>query len=235
MSALDLPPLLAGRRLDPANVGAAGAAHPNRAFARAASRAAKGQLGAGDLVWVDMDHRAEMALVTEPEVVRERCAEMVPLVAVAFGDALGALAPPEVAVTYRWPDRLLVNGAEAGRVSLALAEGSPPAWLVVGIHVAVRPADLAHDPGRDPERTTLWDEGCGEITVRELVAATARHIVAALHDWEVDGFGATHRMWTGRHAGEEGFVGLDDHGNALVREGDATVSRDLIATMTETA
>ena len=243
--ALDLPPLLTGRRLDPATVGTrgttgahgttdargtAGARDDNRAFARAASRARDGRLGAGDLVWVDMDHRLEMALVTEPDVARERCAEMVPLFAVACGDALGALAPPEVAVTYRWPDRLLVNGAEAGRLALALANGSPPDWLVVGLHLAVRPAD-ASDPGLDPSRTTLWDEGCGEIAVRDLVSAIARHTVAVLHDWDTGGFGAVHRAWTGRHAGEEGFLGLDDHGNALMREGDRTVARDLIETM----
>ena len=221
---LDLPPLLVGHRLGPGR----------DAFARAVSRARDGRLGAGDLVWIDAADRLEAALVMEPEVPRERCAEMVPLVAVAFGDALGAIAPPEIAVTYLWPDRLLVNGAEAGRLRLALAEGSPPAWLVIGLTVAIRPDanDPAGEPGRDATRTNLWDEGCGDLGTRDLLAATARHTVATLHGWEEDGFGPIHRNWTGRHADEEDFVALDDHGNALVREGGATVSRDLIRAMT---
>lgn len=240
VTALSLPPLLNERRLDPANVGPAGpeggrggGRERNRAFNRAVVRAGRGRWGAGDLAWLDTDTRLEMALVMEPEVPRERCGEMVPLLAVAFGDAFGAVAPPEVAVTYRWPDRLLVNGAEAGRLDIRAAEGGsgPPDWLVVGLSLAVRPDARDADPGHDPSRTTLWDEGCGEITVRELAAATARHATANLHLWDTEGFAPIHRAWTPRHAGEDGFVGLDERGNALVRRDGRTVLRDLLAEM----
>ena len=46
----------------------------------------------------------------------------------AFGDAFGAIAPPEVALHFRWPSTLLVNGGIAGAARIALgpenAEGS---------------------------------------------------------------------------------------------------------------
>ena len=222
MVALDLPPLLKGHRVEAGR----------DVLGRAASRAADGRLGAGDLIWADDSTAIDAALVLEPEVGRGACAQMVPLAAVAFGDALGAIGPPEVAVTYRWPNVLLVNGAEGGRLSLRMAQGDPD-WLVLGLRVAVRPPvhPDAAEPGLDTSRTTLWDEGCGEIESAALLSAFARHLVAGLHGWEQDGFGPVHRAWTARHEGRDGFVGLDENGNMLVREGDETKARDLLSEM----
>lgn len=219
-ASLDLPPLLEGHRVEAGR----------DVLGRAVSRAADGRLGAGDLVWADDPATIDAALVLEPEVKRGACAQIVPLAAVAFGDALGAIGPPEVAVTCRWPDVLLVNGAEAGRLSLRMPSGDPD-WLVLGLYVAVRPDERKAEPGLDTSRTTLWDEGCGEIETRDLLSAFARHFVAALHGWEQDGFGPVHRAWTARHEGFDGFVGLDENGNMLVREGDETKARDLLGEM----
>ncbi len=109
-TALSLPPLLDAHPVPPG-------ADPS---ALAAAGAAEGRLGAGDFLFAERAGLLSAALVLEPEIGRDRCGEMLFVAMVAFGDALGALAPPEVAVTYTWPGTLRLNGAVAGQFDLAL-------------------------------------------------------------------------------------------------------------------
>ncbi len=65
---------------------------------------------------------------------------MLPVCGVGFQNALGALAPPEVAVHLEWNGNIRVNGAVAGRLQMAAAPLSPeeiPDWLVVGVFTFV--------------------------------------------------------------------------------------------------
>jgi biotin-(acetyl-CoA carboxylase) ligase len=219
------PPLLTGHPVK----------HPARAFAEAVKGARAGSLGAGDVVWSRNVNRLDCAIVLEPEVRRERALEMLYVAMVAFGDAFGAVAPPEVAVTYRWPQTILVNGAFVGDTPVAMADDTgadgAPAWLVVGADIALRDDSRKHEPGHDPGKTTLYDEGCGEITRTSLLESFCRHFLAWVHTWEQEGFASTHRIWLGRAhdrerevtidcAGESlsgTFVGLDECGNLLLR------------------
>lgn len=220
-AALSLPPLLAARPLPPG-------ADP---LAEACAGAAAGRFGAGDFLWAEPAGRLSAALVLEPEVGRARCPEMLYLAMVAFGDALGALAPPEVAVTHSWPSVLRVNGGRAGRADLVAGPGDPPDWLVLGLDLALLPGpETDTDPGADPDRTDLWNEGCAEVAPRELLEAFARHLVAAIHGWDEDGFGPVHTRWWGRRDGAAPMAlpghpaptGLDEHGNALWQDAAGT-------------
>ena len=146
--------------------------------------------GAGTLVWVRSWARIEAAVVLEPEhpLAAARPALLVALT--AFADAAGALGPPEVPLTFEWPATIRVNGAVVGTARLAApagcAEDAVPDWLVVGIEVAFAAPD--QDPGRDPDRTTLFEEGYVETTPAEMTAAWARHLMATLADWQGRGF-----------------------------------------------
>lgn len=205
------PPLLEGHRIT------------GDAFAHALSGARDGRLGAGDCVWRDVADVLEIALVMEPEVARARCPEMALLAMVAFGDAAGALMPPEIGITYRWPHLIDVNGAEAGRIRFAMPEAGD-AWLVAGLIVQVHPLLAPEiEPGRDLDRTSLWDEGAGDVSVDALVESVARHWVSWLHTWDEEGFAPVAEQWLARRddqnrlAHRDGrFVGLDDVGNAIV-------------------
>ncbi len=216
-TALSLPPLLSAHPVPPG-------ADPG-ALARAGAEARR--LGAGDLLFAERAGILSAALVLEPDVGRDRCGEMLFVAMVAFGDALGALAPPEVAVTHSWPAVLRVNGAAAGRFDLQLAPGEDPDWMVLGIEVALLPqSDHAAEPGEVPDRTDLWNEGCGEIPPQELLESFARHLVAGIHGWEQDGFRGVHTHWWARLdskvpmalAGLGAPTGLDASGNALWRD-----------------
>lgn len=145
--------------------------------------------GAGTLAWVRSWARIEAAVVLEPEQ-KLAAARPALLVALAgFADAAGALGPPEVPLTFDWPATIRVNGAVVGTARIAAppgcAEDAMPDWLVVGIEVAFAASD--NDPGRDPGRTTLFEEGYTDTTPAEMTAAWARHLMANLADWQAAG------------------------------------------------
>jgi biotin-(acetyl-CoA carboxylase) ligase len=215
------PPLIKGHAVE------AGKSPFNRAIKRARS----GKLGAGDLLWSRDAARLDLALVLEPEVTAQRCGEMLFVAAVAFGDAAGAVIPPEVAITYRWPGAIEINGATAGSVRLMRSQGDAgdvPDWLVLGLRVNIMPQSLDGEPGERLDTTTLWDEGCGEVTGTHLLESVVRHMVNWIHTWSEDGFRPVHELWWQRRSSKTAFeaglvaevgtlLGLDENGNAMLK------------------
>ena len=100
-----------------------------------------------------------------------------------------------------------------------------PDWLVVGFSLTF--AARSHEPGRTPEQTCLRDEGCGDLSQRDLLEAWSRHCLVGLHDWEQDGVARLHREWSGllhgigqpvSQSGRTGlFLGIDEDLGMLVR------------------
>lgn len=221
------PPLLTGH----------GVKSPVRPFNRAIAGAVNGSFGAGDVVWGRNTQRFDCAVVLEPEVAFERSLQMLYLSMVALGDALGALAPPEVAITYGWPQTVRVNGADVGEVLIATGERGAddvPRWLVLGAGIALRGDTGDADPGHDPGRTTLYEEGAGELNRTDLVESFCRHLLTWIHTWQEEGFRPVHQAWLFRADGRDReieigyrgarmkgvFTGLDDDGNLLLKTAD---------------
>lgn len=231
------PPLLRGIDID----GEPGA------FERACADAADGGAVAGDIYWGRTADVCTLAVVLEPEVAAVRSLQMLFVLMVGLGDAFGSIAPPEVGMFYRWPLGLVINDALVGRMRAALpASAKPedvPGRLVVGFDIRIR--RTAHDvePGHDLDRTTLEDEGCGDITRTALIESASRHFLVWVHTWNEDGFRPVHDAWLPRgegydkdvtvnHGGAEHkgrFVGIDDEGNMLLQPGEGDpVSLSLI-------
>lgn len=149
--------------------------------------------GAGTLAWVRSRTRIAAAAVLEPEEALAVARPALLAAMAAFADAIGALGPPEIPLLFDWPSTVRVNGAVVGRAQLAApphcAEAEVPDWVVVGVEAAFADPS-AVEPGRDPSRTTLFDEGWGETTPAEITAAWARHLMATLADWQARGFPA---------------------------------------------
>lgn len=202
-------------------------------FAKAVSGAITG-IDAGLVTYALEPHRIRAAMVLAPEAPLEDAMAMVFAAALGFGDALGALAPPEVGVHMDWPGGLRVNGAKCGRIRAAAADTPPdqePDWLIVGFDVPVFPTGDTVEPGQEPDNTTLSEEGCGEISANRLVESWARHTLVWINRWLDEGLPALHGDWRARVFGlgeeitliAEGktlagtFVGLDEKGGALVR------------------
>lgn len=208
-----LPPLLSLKPLAPGE--------DPFASATGALKAETGE--AGDFYWSQRLDRIEVAVVLEPDTAVAESLMMLPLAMVAFGDALGAIGPPVLAVHFRWPDAVDVNGGFVGGFRLAMAEVARdediPEWLVIGFSIAVQ-MDLADDaPGRKVNETTLYDEGCGDITVDQLTESFARHFLTWMHRWEEEGFEPIRLAWLARLKQTEGANAEIDALGGLLREG----------------
>ncbi len=220
------PPLLTGHPIG----------QRDNCFATACQRVACDALDGGDVVWSQDPYRAEIAIVLRPEVKLERAIEMLPLAMVACGDCLGALTPPQVGVTFSWPNILRINGGEAGRVLVGLpsqvALDDVPDWLVVSVSLALHHQDDAGEPGEDPGSTSLGEEGGEDLTHIDVLQSYSAHFMTWLNTWQDDGFKPVHAAWLFRWedkdlefidpAGERtvpGLMrGLDETGNLLVTD-----------------
>ncbi len=219
-------------------------------LAEAFKAACDGSHGAGDLFWSRARDRAAVMIVLEPDVPLSIAVQMGSTLMVAIGDALGAIGPPNLALTYRWPFTILANGGRVGNVVLAAPAKAElqdiPAFLVVGFDITIASkANGSDEPGLHPGTTALHEEGCGEIDRTALVEAVARHFLSWIDSWQQDGFGAVHQSWLARahDIGEpvEGQVdathwsgkmlGLDEEGGLLVSRAGATVSVPLTAVL----
>lgn len=219
IEAPSFPPLLKGQPAAPGQ----------DPMAKAVAAAALGA-DPGLVVWAPRADRMEAAMVLAPEVPLAEAMSGVFAIALGLGDALGALAPPEVAVHYDWPGGIRVNGGTCGRLRAAASTADPaaePDWLVVGVSIDLLPEN--DEPGRTPERTCLHMEGCGEITALGLIESWSRHSLVWLNTWVDEGFRPLHQAWRGRAwlIGERladggTFMGLDEQGGQLVRRPDGT-------------
>lgn len=218
------PPLLTGHAVK----------SPKRPFEEACRRAASHELGAGDVVWGRGMADVQCAIVLEPEVPLRAAVQMAPLLQVAIGDCLGALLPPQSAVFCRWPDTILLNGARLGTTRIAAAPARPdatPDWLVVGFSLRLKHDLKGREPGADPTRTALAEEGAGALDRTQLLQSAAAHFLSWLDRWQDEGFRPVGERWLARaegrghavdivHGGEHlraRLLGFDDEANLLVK------------------
>lgn len=218
-----LPPLLEGHPVKA----------PQRPWTVAIDGAAAGRYGAGSLIWARDTAWLDCALVLEPEVDPSTAAQMLLVALVAMGDSLGQLVPPEVAVTFGWPDILRLNGGKIGSVRAVLSpdrdDAGAPRWMVLGTRVELRRPER-QDPGLFPDETDLFEEGCGAVTRTDLLDAYSRHLLAWTDSWEREGFRkvaehflyraeAYRQAFTVHHGGRARsgtFLGLDEAGGLLL-------------------
>ncbi len=229
------PPLIKGIRTDVS-------AKP---FEVACMAAGREQAEAGDFYWSPSETRLSLALVLEPDLPPGPALDILFVAMVAFGDSVGALAPPEVGITYQYPRFLLANGARVGSVSVRqspeIGQDGAPEWMVVGLQAEISPPDGMPEPGLYIDRTSLWDEGCGELNRTDLLESFVRHLKTWIHRWESDGARPVREAWLARfsRSGETvtydsggklrtgAFLGLDEAGNMLVKTVDETSVVDL--------
>ncbi len=205
-------------------------------FDKAVSLASLGCDG-GTLVHGIMLDMFRAAVVFAPEVELEEAMAVFCACGIGFSNALGALAPPEVAVHLEWNGAVRVNGASCGRLRAGASTSDPaeqPDWLVVGIEI---PLILGADsPGLTPDRTALFLEGCGDVDPVRLLEAWARHTLVWINRWSEDGNEPLHAEWRSmaHGLGEEvmvtisgkerrgTFLGVDERFGMLLREDETT-------------
>lgn len=219
-------------------------------FAVAVKSGASGSCGAGDVFWTEDKHRAAAAFLLEPETPLVAAAQMVPVMMVAIGDALGAIGPPNLALTFRWPGRILANGGSVGKVVFAASDNvgasDIPDHIAIGFDLALdASANSRAEPGLDPNVTALFEEGCGDLDRTAVIEAVARHFLSWIDGWTHDGFRAAHESWLsrandldhfvdlsltgGRNAGK--MIGMDEDGGLLLQTASGTTLVPLLAAL----
>ena len=208
-----LPPLLRPFAVTPES-------HP---FERCLGLAAEGA-EAGTLVWSTGEDACEGAIVLAPEQPRESSLPIILIAMLGLGDALGAMLPPMVAVTFGWPDRIEVNGGVVGGVRFACAatetSEAVPDWLVIGFGVAMRDRRTGGAAPDNLRLTTLADEGC-EVLTLDLLEAFGRHLLSWIDRWQEQGVEPVQRAWLSRATGlgKRIEVPLGDHVRSGTFEG----------------
>lgn len=218
MTELQFPPLMSGRAVD-------GDEDPFRAACRFAVLGCDAGLIVHNL-GADI---LRVAIVFAPEIELSKATVMLPICSVGFQNALGALAPPEVAVHLEWRGGLRINGARCGRLRQTAStfdSREVPDWLVVGLELPLWPASV--DPGLAPDETALYAEGCADVEAPRLVESWARHTLNWLARWEAEGTRPLHAEWRGlahgigEAAALEGlsgvFLGVDEDFGMLLRD-----------------
>ena len=224
---ITFPPLLKGQAVS-------GATDP---FEKACALATLG-CESGVLVYNIDAGRLRAAIVFAPEVPLEQAMAVFCACGVGFQNALGALAPPEVAVHLTWQGDILVNAGAAGRLRVAANTDTAaeiPDWLVVGLSLdLIPPSDDA--PGDHPDRTALYLEGCGDVVPDRLLESWARHTLVWINRLTEDGNQPLHNEWRGlvhgmgedviiNHNGQTlsgTFLGVDEDFGMLIRDGETT-------------
>ena len=132
-----------------------------------------------------------VAVVLAPDRPMQDSSPIVALGALALFDALATLAPPQVPIHLLPPDGLAVDGGRVATVRAAMAHGPsnvPPEWAVLAFEVEVQAGDA--EPGRTPDRTSLHEEGFGDVTADDILVNSLRHLLAWLDAWGQDGITA---------------------------------------------
>ena len=222
MSDLTFPPLFSGEALS-------GRADP---FERAKAQAIAG-CDPGTIVCNLSKEALRAAIVFGPEVPLEDAMAMLPACGVGFQNAMGSLAPPEVAVHLEWGGGIRINGARCGYLTASASTqdgGVEPDWLVIGLHLDLLFSGDA--PGDDPDTTALYEEGCADVEAQALLEAWVRHTLYWINRWSDEGVRPLHATWRElahdlgepvQFCGIAGtFVGVDEQFGALLRDGETT-------------
>ena len=227
MTELQFPPLFTGLK-----VGAN--AEP---FRHAKALAIKGE-DPGTVVYQLTDHLLRASILFAPDVPLQKALAMIPACGLGFQNALGSLAPPEVAVHFEWDGAIRINGARCGSLKTFASSDDPvaePDWMIIGVELR-----LQHDggnPGDDADITALIEEGCAEVEPGALIESWVRHTLYWINRWQEDGNRPLLGDWRGflYNVGETTefcrksglFVGIDDDFGAMLRDGDTTETLSL--------
>ena len=198
-------------------------------FAKAIAVAGKSETGT--VLYSENPEYVEVAIILSPEVPKIKCNQMLYIMMVASGDAIGALAPPEVAVTYAFPGFIFLNRGEAGLVKIEVApsndDQSIPDWMVVGLKLRLNNNIEINENEIHADITSLADEGGGYVSRTRAIESLSRHFLAWISQWEDEGFKPVNEVWNKRREETKvitlknnkqvSWVGLDENGLAIVK------------------
>ena len=189
--------------------------------------------------WSSPDGNLYLSLILRPGREARRAAELAFLAAVAIGEGIAPLIPASVAVRYKWPNDVLLNGRKVAGVLLETSLGTKGGldWLVIGVGVNV----LGFPKRSGNPATSLVAEGAEGLDAARVLEGFCQAFFIWYERWRDEGFAGVRQRWLGCAAGIgetievrlDGetlsgiFAGLDDAGALILRragEGDRRIS-----------
>ena len=201
--------------------------------------AAKNNISPGLIFYSENIGSLEASIVLAPDISLKRALGMVLVVQMGLADSLGALAPPELAVHFNWPNSVKVNGAFCGKTFFSASTKEDdiiPEWLVLGFKIPFL-WDQGKEAGENPNETVLSNEGCIDITPSSLLESWSRHTLVWLNRFLDEGLSPVHRAWSEKcdNIGETlsspfngKFMGLDEEANMILRTSKETIVKKLL-------
>jgi biotin-(acetyl-CoA carboxylase) ligase len=188
---------------------------------------------AGLIVYSAGNDVLKAAIVFAPEVPLKKAVAMLPICGIGFQNALGALAPPEVAVHLQWDGGLRINGARCGKMHIRAPDVPPedtPDWMIIGLTLPLWPTES--DGGYTPDETALYAEGCTDVNAISLLESWAKHTLVWINRWSEEGTAPLHAEWrglahgTGEQIEIDGtsgvYLGVDEDFGLLLRTSETT-------------
>ncbi|KQP42931.1 hypothetical protein ASF49_03740 [Methylobacterium sp. Leaf104] len=146
---------------------------------------------AGALLLAERADVLDVAVILAPEEPLSSARRAFLAAMTALADAVGAHGPPEMPLTFGWPDVLIFDGARLGGGRLGWPDGcdehSVPDWLVFSAMLLLSKAEIG-DPGLTPGSTALDEEGFPADIRDALVESFARNLSRTFSVWTEDGF-----------------------------------------------
>lgn len=184
------------------------------------ARSIAGRDGAGTLVWVRRFDLAEFAVVLEPEEPLAQARRAFCLGMEALARSLSALAPPQMAVSFDWPDGIRVDGVLVGGARLAWPEDAPeeqaPDWMIFSAMIRLS-VMRGGDAGLRPLAGGLDELGFESPDAGTLIEGFARYMMAELHESQNRGFDAVAARYLTRLPDDYGLgASISEAGDLIV-------------------
>lgn len=158
------------------------------------------------IICAEREDVLDCAVILHPETDLSHAMPAIYVAALGLGDALGAEVPPGIDMTFLWPRIIEANLGSVARLGLLVSNGMSdtgvPHWIAVRATIQVGGLEGDWREGVFPE-TSLFGEGCVEVTCAQLLESFARHFLTWINRWQEDGFDPVRAMWL-RHARSHG-------------------------------
>jgi len=184
--------------------------------------------------WQSPEGNLYCSILMRPRTPMARAAGLSLVAAVAVGDTVAGILPPDARVEHKWPNDVMVDRAKVAGILLeaSAGPGGTTDWVVIGCGV-----NVAADPAVAGQPVTTLARAAGQaVAVQGVLEALLANLRLWRDRWETLGIGPVRDAWLRRARGlgeditvrlprEElhgRFDGLDDSGALLLRLSDAT-------------
>lgn len=152
--------------------------------------------------WASPRGNLYLSLVLRPECDVSSASQLGFVAATALREAIGAVVPPLVEVTVKWPNDVLVNDRKvAGLLLETVLDGDNELEALIlgmGVNIDSFPEDT------DFPATSLCYEGASlALEPADLLEAFARHFLAWVNRWLDDGFAPVRKAWLSHATGKD--------------------------------